>query len=72
MTVAELNNHFSRFFQTITLRDKRKKEDFELYASNNKFVTQEELDNFLNPFWDREVADWEYCYDDNHLYLVVD
>lgn len=72
MTVAELNNHFSRFFQIITLRDKRKKEEFELYASNNKFVTQKELDNFLNSFWNREVTDWEYCYDDNHLYLVVD
>lgn len=72
MTVAELNNHFSRYFTIITLRDKKKKEDFELWASNNKFITSDEMDSFLSSFWDREVADWEYCYDDNHIYLVID
>lgn len=29
MTVAELNNHFNRYFAIITLRDKKKNKDFE-------------------------------------------
>lgn len=71
MTVIELFDKFTNFFDKVAYFDEINNIQDTIYIKKNGEIHGEIYYDFLNNYGVREVCEWEYSYERNCLYIQL-